>query len=268
MMVATERVQMSSSKDSGGSYISRSVELVGKLTLKSNIVIDGHFEGSIISSDRILIGKQGYVKGDILANSLICFGKLEGTAQIAQNVEIHAPGHIAASVDCAVLSVEKGVFLEGSCLTRNINIESSAIVPAEVLEQELGTRMDPLEPGMAFEAIGGTAPQASTAAASDGAQERAQASTEASTMPFADAPPPLNPASATGSTAAETDSAVAVGPVAISPQDDTPPNATAEGDSSTSDEEQLPPAPSSNEEAAEQERAELRRRRLLRRLWR
>ncbi len=87
--------------------------------------IDGELEGTINSSKEVNIGKNGHVKGSVIANRLVVQGHVEGTIN-AQRVEIKSGGHVSGEITSSDLVIEsKGIF-EGSSIVKDMKTLSSA----------------------------------------------------------------------------------------------------------------------------------------------
>ncbi len=82
--------------------------------------IDGELEGLIKSSKEVNIGKNGQVKGDIIASRVVVQGFIAGRIQ-ADRVEIKAAGHVNGEITSVELVIEsKGIF-EGNSIVKDTN---------------------------------------------------------------------------------------------------------------------------------------------------
>ena len=73
--------------------------------------IDGEIEGSIRSKSTVMIGKSGFVNGEVYANKLIVSGKLKGLTE-SESVEIASLGRFEGVITSTELVIEKkGVFI-------------------------------------------------------------------------------------------------------------------------------------------------------------
>jgi cytoskeletal protein CcmA (bactofilin family) len=90
------------------------------MNLSCNLYVDGEFEGTIHSSKQVNIGKNGRIKGDIVANRTVIQGILEGTVN-SDSVEIKSAGRVHGSIESKELIIEaKGIF-EGNSVLKDKN---------------------------------------------------------------------------------------------------------------------------------------------------
>ncbi len=86
--------------------------------------IDGEFEGNIFSKSTVVIGKSGFVKGDIYAQKLIVSGVFQGNTE-SSVVEIQPMGKIEGKVVTPEFVIErKGIFVgESKIMQKNNQVE-------------------------------------------------------------------------------------------------------------------------------------------------
>ena len=60
------------------SIVATGAQINGDLSLTSMIYVDGQIQGSINSTDSVIIGKNGCIKGDVIAKRVVINGRLEG----------------------------------------------------------------------------------------------------------------------------------------------------------------------------------------------
>ncbi len=73
----------------------------------------GAVEGDIRTRD-LLIGKGANVKGEIVAESIIVHGNINGQMK-ARSVRLADSAHVVGDIVHQDLAIEKGAFLEGHC---------------------------------------------------------------------------------------------------------------------------------------------------------
>ena len=96
-------------------FLGKGVDFKGKAKFDTSVRIDGHFDGQIASQDTLIIGEGGVVKGEIICETIICSGKIEGNIVASQKVQLLKPAVLIGGVRAPSFSVEEGVVFHGSC---------------------------------------------------------------------------------------------------------------------------------------------------------
>ena len=117
------------------SILSSEVKFIGDLDAKGSIRIDGEFEGKINSTDTVIVGKGGSVKGEIHAVHAIVSGTLEGNIFAKKKVELESGSRLIGDVESMSLVIEDGVFFEGRSRMRKEG-EDFAAKPRIVKREE------------------------------------------------------------------------------------------------------------------------------------
>lgn len=86
----------------------------GTLVFDDIVRMDGHFQGSITSSDTLIAGQTAEILADIRVGTLILSGKFKGTIEAQNKVELRAPAVVEGTIQTPVLVVEEGVVMNSS----------------------------------------------------------------------------------------------------------------------------------------------------------
>jgi len=97
----------------------------GDIDVKGSVRIDGEFEGHIIATESLLIGKSGVVKADVEVRDLMVAGFIVGNLKAAERVELHAGARVDGDIETASFMVEDGVVFNGKCLMHEAEHETS-----------------------------------------------------------------------------------------------------------------------------------------------
>lgn len=99
-----------------GGMLGEGVSVEGTLTFNQTFRVDGEFKGKILRSDRLVVGEKGKVSGEVEVNTLVVYGRVEGTVRVKSVVEVHPKGRIVGDLEmnAAALSVLEGGFIEGT----------------------------------------------------------------------------------------------------------------------------------------------------------
>lgn len=102
-----------SSKPVPPSIISADLRMVGDLTSKGEIHVDGAIEGDI-RCQVLVIGQSGAVIGQIFSDAVRIHGTLTGQIR-ARSVFLAATARVIGDISHESLAIEPGAFLEGHC---------------------------------------------------------------------------------------------------------------------------------------------------------
>ena len=92
------------------SYVEGTIEFHGTIRL------DGRVRGKISSDDgTLIIGEKAVIQADIRVNSIVVMGKVSGTIDAKERVEVYAPGRVNGDIDAGVISIEPGGVFHGNC---------------------------------------------------------------------------------------------------------------------------------------------------------
>ncbi len=95
------------------SIISTDLRMVGDLSSKGEIHVDGAVEGDI-RCQVLVIGQSGAVTGEIVADTVRVHGTLTGQIR-SRSVFLAATARVVGDVSHESLAIEPGAFLEGHC---------------------------------------------------------------------------------------------------------------------------------------------------------
>lgn len=110
------------------SIIGQDMNIVGDLSFKSKIQIDGRLQGNL-SGTCLVLSESGRIVGDVATDSLICYGQIDGNLTVGK-LFLKKTGVINGRVETSDLSVESGGCLNGEIRPRNLGSEDSLAAPA------------------------------------------------------------------------------------------------------------------------------------------
>ena len=85
----------------------------GRISGNTPIRIDGEMKGTVDISSDIMIGSDGKMNGDIIADNIAVDGYLDGTASARDCIVIAPSGHVKAELSAPAVSIEKGAKFSG-----------------------------------------------------------------------------------------------------------------------------------------------------------
>ena len=105
------------SAQDGISIISIEMSLVGNVTFKGSLRLDGKVEGNV-KGEHLVLGASGRIVGDVDADNVVCHGHVEGNVA-AKKLFVMKGSTITGRVETSDLSVESGAQLNGEIKSRS-----------------------------------------------------------------------------------------------------------------------------------------------------
>jgi cytoskeletal protein CcmA (bactofilin family) len=109
---------LKSKADPGGNisgFLDRDVSMNGEISFKETFRIDGKFEGTIRSSKNLVVGEFADVNAEIEAEKIFVGGRLRGSANASDRIEIYRTARVQSNLTTKVLVVEEGAVFDGRC---------------------------------------------------------------------------------------------------------------------------------------------------------
>jgi cytoskeletal protein CcmA (bactofilin family) len=100
--------------------IGRTLVIKGEISGAEALYIDGRIEGRIsLPDNRVTIGRNGSVQGNITAREVVVMGKVNGNLDCSDRVDIRSEGSVTGDVSTVRISVEDGAVLKGGIQVRS-----------------------------------------------------------------------------------------------------------------------------------------------------
>lgn len=96
-------------------FIDKGSFIRGDLSFEQTFRIDGRFEGKIRSGGELILGDDADVNAEMEVGRLSVNGKLKGSVQATERVELLAGARVLGDISTPVLRIEEGAHFEGSC---------------------------------------------------------------------------------------------------------------------------------------------------------
>jgi cytoskeletal protein CcmA (bactofilin family) len=95
-------------------HLGKSVVIKGELSGSEDLYVDGNVEGSIeLRNHSLTVGPNGNVKADVSAKAVIIQGKLDGSVNASDRVELRKSAVVTGDVTTQRIAIEEGAFLKG-----------------------------------------------------------------------------------------------------------------------------------------------------------
>jgi cytoskeletal protein CcmA (bactofilin family) len=105
-------------EQTGTTVISKGTVLKGMIDTKGSIFIEGRFEGIIVATEDVTIGKNGEVLGEIRAKVLTVNGNIDGLFDVG-HANILGLGRVIGKMQYDELTIEKNGVFEGEGKKKN-----------------------------------------------------------------------------------------------------------------------------------------------------
>ena len=104
------------------SLIGESVVIRGELSCSEDLYIGGQVEGAIeLKGNRLTVGPNGRVKGNVNARAAVVQGKLEGNIHASDRVDLKQSAVVVGDIATQRLPIDEGAYFKGS-----VNIQKEA----------------------------------------------------------------------------------------------------------------------------------------------
>ena len=84
--------------------VTKGTTLNGNFNCETDLRLDGHIEGDVIVQKRIVVGEEGFVKGNIRANHMVVYGEVEGNLEISGDIFLGPEAKINGNIQTRTIS--------------------------------------------------------------------------------------------------------------------------------------------------------------------
>ena len=89
--------------------------VTGDVQSKGDIRVDGTLKGSVNTSGKVVLGKEGTIEGDIVCNSADVSGVVQAKITVSQLLSLKSTAKLNGDIITNKLSIEPGATFTGSC---------------------------------------------------------------------------------------------------------------------------------------------------------
>ena len=98
-----------------GAVIGRSIKINGDLRGEEDLRIEGDVTGTVqLKNNSLVIGKEGKIKADIYAKSIIVDGQTEGDLYASERVNVRPNARVFGNITAPRVGIEDGAKFKGS----------------------------------------------------------------------------------------------------------------------------------------------------------
>jgi cytoskeletal protein CcmA (bactofilin family) len=119
-MTTSRRVAKKKDKN-GIVVLGKTTSFTGILKFNTTLRIQGSFRGTIEAAGDLIVDKDAVVEADhITVSSLTVYGRISGTVQAIDKVDMMSGAKVQGDVSAARLRIADGVLFEGKCKMTNV----------------------------------------------------------------------------------------------------------------------------------------------------
>lgn len=102
--------------------------ILGDFIAESNVRIDGEIQGNVSSPSKVVIGKSGFIKGNLVCAEADIEGRLEGHLKIEDLLTLRSNADINGDIETSKIQIEEGAKFSGSCKMSNYVTANQKVV--------------------------------------------------------------------------------------------------------------------------------------------
>jgi cytoskeletal protein CcmA (bactofilin family) len=97
--------------------VTAGTKLHGDVNCETDLRLDGSIEGELVVQKRVVVGVEGFIKGNIRANHMVIHGEIEGDLKIEGDVFLGSKAKIVGNISSSRMMME-----EGACFTGTLSV--------------------------------------------------------------------------------------------------------------------------------------------------
>lgn len=105
--------------------------IIGDMIVESNLRIDGEVKGNVSSSAKVVIGKTGYITGDLTCSDSDIEGDVTGRIKVDGLLSLRSTANINGEITTGKIEIEEGAQFSGQIKMSNHKEPSAAAVKQE-----------------------------------------------------------------------------------------------------------------------------------------
>jgi cytoskeletal protein CcmA (bactofilin family) len=101
-------------KRGSNTIIGPNLTIRGDISADENITIEGNVEGTIQSTNDVIIAPDGKVRADIRANTITISGRVKGNIFATHKVDLTSTGQLEGNIQAPKLAIAESAMFKGS----------------------------------------------------------------------------------------------------------------------------------------------------------
>ncbi len=96
--------------------IGKGTVIEGILKIQNSLRLDGKITGQILTTDSLIVGKEGEIEGEIRVKNVVVGGLVKGQIFASGKVVLEARSVVTGEIKTAKLAINDGAKFEGHCV--------------------------------------------------------------------------------------------------------------------------------------------------------
>jgi cytoskeletal protein CcmA (bactofilin family) len=96
-------------------FLEKGVSVEGRLDTTGTFRIDSPMKGTLTSNEKLILGENARVEGQIEGNYVVIAGRFDGTIKAKGKVEIQPKAIVTGEIHTPCLIIEPGAVFDGRC---------------------------------------------------------------------------------------------------------------------------------------------------------
>ncbi len=114
-----------------GAVIGKNLTLVGQVSGKEDLVVDGRLEGDVdLPENRLTVGPTGQLQGRVKAREIVIHGAVQGNLEASERVEIRKNARVIGDLKAQRPVIEDEAYFKGNVETIRVDPPKAAAKPA------------------------------------------------------------------------------------------------------------------------------------------
>lgn len=115
MWARREQVVVNEPDSTNVTLLAKDVDFKGVVKFDGTVRVDGRVEGEIHTTGTLIVGEHAVIKGVISASVLMNSGKINGTINAVEKIQIFKPGVLVGDIRTPAIAIEEGSQFHGMC---------------------------------------------------------------------------------------------------------------------------------------------------------
>ncbi|HET7360548.1 MAG TPA: polymer-forming cytoskeletal protein [Salinimicrobium sp.] len=115
MFLQNKREKPASETNKEQNLVSKGTKITGDVVAQGDFRIDGTVKGTVKTSGKVVVGKNGYINGGLECENVDIEGKIKGKIKVSGSVNLKPTAFVEGEISTAQLSIAPGATFNASC---------------------------------------------------------------------------------------------------------------------------------------------------------